>query len=48
MGVALTRVYRKGAPGAEGFPVADVSEYAAPWGSATRSVAGTGSGGRWW
>lgn len=27
MGTALTRVYRKGALEAEGFPVADVSDY---------------------
>ena len=29
MGTALTRVYRKGALEAEGFPVADVSDYLA-------------------
>jgi hypothetical protein len=46
MGVALTRAYGKGAPVADGFPVADASEGARPWGARTRSVGGTGCGGR--
>jgi hypothetical protein len=48
MGVALTRAYGKGAPVADGLPVADASEGARPWGSTTRWIGGTGSGGRRW
>jgi hypothetical protein len=48
MGIALTRVYRIEAPVADGLPLADASEGAPPWGSTTRSVGGTGSGGRCW
>jgi hypothetical protein len=48
MGVALTRGYGKGVPVADGLPVADASGGARPWAARTRSVGGTGSGGRCW
>jgi hypothetical protein len=48
MGIALTRAYGKEEPVADGLPIADASQGAPPWGSTTRSVGGTGSGGRCW